>query len=119
MTDFLELFSKQPTREELAAAFDDIEADLTYIDDTEKVIYFSPFRIFNRYPEILDQSVYDCHKPESVPGIKEMLDAFKAGTSHKVSHQAHANGRDVQVCYQAMRDRNGVYLGCLEAVTYR
>ena len=118
---FLDLFKNQPTREQLAAAFDDLEADITYIDDREIVVYFSPFRIFNRPVSILGQSMFDCHSPASFAAINEMLDAFKAGTRDKMSHSdvSAKNGRTVQVCYQAMRNPEVVYLGCLEAVTYR
>lgn len=118
---FLDLFKQQPTREQLAVAFDNLEADVTYIDDTATVIYFSPFRIFSRPASILGQSVFDCHAPSSYKPIEEMLAAFKAGTKDKVSHPdvSSKNGRKVQVCYQAMRTPEGEYLGCLEAVTYR
>lgn len=118
---YLDLFKTQPTREQLAAAFDHLEADVTYIDDKEIVVYFSPFRIFNRPESILGQSMFDCHSPQSFGPINEMLDAFKAGTKDKMSHSdvSAKNGRKVQVCYQAMRSPEGTYLGCLEAVTYR
>lgn len=121
MTDFVELFSKQPTREELAAAFDDIEADITYIDDKETVIYFSPFRIFSRPESILGRNMFECHDPKVHASVNEMLDAFKAGESDKVSHETHdrRHHRKLRVCYQAMRTREGVYLGCLESVTFR
>lgn len=118
---YLDLFKTQPTREKLAAAFDHVEADITYIDDNEIVVYFSPFRIFNRPESILGQSMYDCHSARSHAAIKEMLDEFKSGKKDKSSHSdVNAdNGRTVQVCYQAMRNPEGKYLGCLEAVTYR
>lgn len=120
-TNYLELFKTQPTRDQLAAAFDHLEADVTYIDDHEIVVYFSPFRIFNRPASILGESMFNCHSPRSFGAINEMLDAFKAGTKDKVSHSDvdAKNGRKVQVCYQAMRNPEGTYLGCLEAVTYR
>lgn len=118
---FLDLFKQQPTREQLAAAFDNIEADITYIDDNEIAVYFSPFRIFDRPSYVLGKSIYGCHRPETRPMVTAMLDEFKAGTKDKVSHSKvnTKDGRTVQICYQAMRDPQGKYLGCLEAVTYR
>ena len=120
-SQFIDLFKTQPKREQLAEVFDGFEADITYIDDKEIVVYFSPFRIFNRPASILGQSMFDCHSPKSYAAINEMLDAFKSGAKDKVSHSDvhEKSGRTVQVCYQAMRDEQGVYLGCLEAVTYR
>ena len=120
-SQFIELFKSQPSREQLAEVFDSFEADITYIDDNEIVVYFSPFRIFKRPASILGKSMFGCHSPESFEAIHAMLDAFKSGEKDKVSHSdVHAgSGRTVQVCYQAMRDEQGTYLGCLEAVTYR
>lgn len=119
MTDFVSLFNSQPTYEALAAAFDNVEADVTYIDDKEIVIYFSPFRIFDRPAACLNALMFNCHSPATRPIIEEMLGAFRAGTKDKVSIEAEKHGRPIRVCYQAMRTRDGQYLGCLEAVTYR
>lgn len=120
MTNFVELFAQQPTREQLAAAFDDIEADVTYIDDNETVVYFSPFRIFARPESILGHNMYECHDPKIHANVKAMIDSFKAGESDKVTHETHnRKHKKIRVCYQAMRDRDGKYLGCLEAVTLR
>lgn len=119
MTDFVKLFSKQPTYEELAAAFDTTEADITYINDEEITIYFSPFRIFDRPESCLNVSMFGCHKSETRPIIEGMLSDFRSKAKDKVSYEATANGRPIRVCYQAMRTPDGDYLGCLEAVTYR
>lgn len=120
MNVYLDLFAQQPTREKLAAAFDDIEADVTYIDDSETVIYFSPFRIFDRPDHIIGRNAFECHPEQVHANVKAMLDSFKAGESDKVSLESHDKlRRTVRICYQAMRTPEGTYLGCLEAVTLR
>lgn len=119
MTDFVNLFSSQPTYEALAEAFDNVEADVTYIDDKEIVIYFSPFRIFDRPASCLNALMFNCHAPATRAIIEDMLGAFRDGTKDKVSYETKNLGRPIRVCYQAMRTRDGEYLGCLEAVTYR
>jgi len=117
--DFATLFAGQPTYEQLAAVFDGVEADLTYIDDQDVVIYFSPFRIFDRPATILGHSVYDCHPPQTHAEVTEMLDSFKAGTEFKVSRYTTKHGHYVHVCYMAIIGLDGVYRGCLESATYR
>lgn len=117
--NFSELFSKQPTREELAAAFDELEADITYIDDNLTVIYFSPFRIFERPQEILGRNALECHPEKVHKAILDMLESFKLGEKDTVSHDTSSHGRPVKVCYHAMRDADKNYLGCMEVVTYR
>ena len=120
MNTFTTLFTTQPSYEQLAEAFDTIEADITYIDDNDIVLYFNPFRIFDRPASCLNENVYDCH-PEKVHGaVTRMLDAFREGPSDTHSEETRApNGRLIRVCYHAIRDAKGAYLGCLEAVTYR
>lgn len=118
--DYGTLFASQPDREKLAAAFDTFEADITYIDSEETVIYFNPFRIFDRPAEILGRNAYECHPPHAAKEMKEMLDQFKSGEIHTRSYESHdKNGRKIRICYHSMRDRSGEYLGALEAVTYR
>jgi DUF438 domain-containing protein len=117
--DYATLFATQPTREQLAAIFDDAEADLTYIDDEDHAIYFSPFRIFDRPEQIIGRPVYRCHKTETVPQIKEMLAGFRDGTDFRVSRYTRKNGRYVHVCYMAISGPDGQYRGCLESATYR
>ena len=119
MVDYGSLFNAQPSYAVLAEAFDHVEADVTYIDDTETVIYFSPFRIFERPASCLNQPVYGCHAPATKAIIDEMLTAFRDGSKDKVSYETTNNDRLIRVCYQAARTPEGAYLGCLEAVSYR
>ena len=127
--NFTTLFDAQPTYEQLAAAFDAIEADITYIDDADIVRYYSPFRIFERPPSCLNANVYDCHPPRTHAEVRDMLDAFRAQAKDTVSQEItlpddHPGdqadvGRTVRICYHAIRDRAGTYLGCLEVATFR
>jgi len=120
MTDYTALFKTQPDYEKLAEAFDSIEADITYSDDKDIIRYFSPYRIFSRPASCLNADLYACH-PENVHAVvKDILDAFRDGSKDKVTYQNVSNdNRAVRVCYQAMRDPKGAYLGCLEVATYR
>jgi|GEM_PF-3226712 len=120
MIDFKTLFNTQPTHEELSSAFGSIEADITYTDDRDIVRYFSPYRIFERPASCLNEKLYDCHPEKVHPEVKEMLDGFRDGSKDTVSYENVSNrNRKVRVCYHAMRDKGGVFLGCLEVATYR
>jgi DUF438 domain-containing protein len=120
MIDYTTLFKTQPTAQQLAQAFDSIEADITYSDDRDTIIYFNPFRIFERPAECLNQNLYDCHPQQVHDEVSEMLDAFRDGSLATVSREAvSSQNRKVRVCYHAMHDANGAFIGCLEVVTYR
>ena len=117
--DYVALFDGRSSRAELAAVFDEVEADLTYIDDADRIVYFSPFRIFTRSEGLIGQSVYDCHTEKSLPSLHQMLDDFRSGTRVKVSYDSVVDGRAVHTCYIAMYGKDGSYRGCLESATYR
>lgn len=120
MTDFATLFDSPPTHARLADAFDSIEADITYIDTDDITRYFSPFRIFDRPSSCLNANIYECHPPHVHDAVAKMLDAFRAHTKDTVGHDSVSrDGRPVRICYHAIRNRAGDYLGCMEVVTYR
>jgi len=120
MVDYATLFDSQPSPADLRHAFDGVEADITYIDNTDTVRYFSPFRIFERPSSCLEQNVYDCHPDEVHDALSALLDGFRSGQRDTVTFDGVRKGaRTVKVCYHAMRDPDGVYLGCMEVATYR
>jgi len=120
MTDYSTLFDTAPDAARLAQAFDGLEADITFIDEADVVIYFSPFRIFERPSSCLNKSVYDCHPEEVYEAVEALLDGFRAGEKDTLTFESvKKDDRRVRVCYHAIRDRSGRYLGCMEVATYR
>lgn len=99
---------------ELLAAFSAIPADITVLDAEGVVRYFSDYRIFARPESCLDADVLKCHSPESRPGISRMLAEFRDGWRDDAVFVAHKDDRLVEVRYSALRDAEGVYLGCIE-----
>ncbi len=99
---------------EVAASFAALPADVTFVDADGIVRYYSTYRIFSRTPACLDLHVLDCHSESSRPGIARMLSEFASGWREEAVFLEKKNGRDVYVRYIAVRDADGVYLGCLE-----
>jgi uncharacterized protein len=105
--------------QQLVAIFSAIPADLTFIDAEGVVRYFSEYRIFDRPASCLDRDVMDCHKPETRPGISQMLAELRDGWRDEALFTSHSKeGRLVTERYVAVRDGDGGYLGCLEIVQW-
>ena len=101
--------------ETLEAIFDTLPFDLTFVDDTDTVIYYneSEARIFKRTPQVIGTKVQDCHSPKSVSAVNQVIIDLKAGRK-VVAYLTDRDGRKVSVRYFRVEDRNGKYLGVLE-----
>jgi uncharacterized protein len=99
---------------QLVAAFSAIPADITFVDAEGIVRYFSEYRIFSRPESCLDADVLECHSPQSRAGVAQMLAEFRDGWRDEAVFAAHKDERLVHVHYLALRDAEGVYLGCME-----
>jgi len=106
------------TPAELAVVFAGLRADITFVDAEGLVRYYSAYRIFSRTPACLDRDVLDCHTESSRPGIARMLSEFASGWRDEAVFVEKKDGRNVNVRYSAVRDADGVYLGCLETAQW-
>ena len=104
------------TLDELIAAFSALPFDLTFVDKDDTVRYFTPGkeRIFNRSRAILGRKVQYCHPPKSVHIVNQIVKDFKAGKQERARFWIDLHGRLVYICYYAVRDAQGGYLGTLE-----
>ncbi|MBM3129220.1 MAG: DUF438 domain-containing protein [Chloroflexi bacterium] len=102
--------------EELIAAFSTLPFDLTFVDKDDTVRYFTPGkeRIFDRSRAILGRKVQYCHPPKSVHIVNQIVKDFKAGKQDRARFWINLRGRLIYICYYAMRDAQGGYLGTLE-----
>jgi DUF438 domain-containing protein len=55
-----------------------------------------------------------CHPPKSVGVVNRILADFKAGAQDSARFWINLGGRLVYICYYAVRDSAGAYLGTLE-----
>jgi DUF438 domain-containing protein len=90
--------------------------DLTFVDKDDTVRYFSPGKehIFDRSRAILGRKVQYCHPPKSVHIVNQIVKDFKAGKQARARFWINMGGKLIYICYYAVRDTAGVYLGTLE-----
>jgi DUF438 domain-containing protein len=101
---------------ELTAFLDVLPVDITFVDAEDKVKYFSGSkeRVFVRATSVLGRSVQNCHPPQSLKKVEEILQSFRAGSRDQAEFWITMNGRFVHIRYFAVRDPSGAYLGTLE-----
>ncbi len=104
------------TLDELIAMFSTLPFDMTFVDRDDTVRYFTPGRerIFDRSRAILGRKVQYCHPPKSVHIVNQIVKDFKAGKEDRARFWINMGGRLIYICYYAMRDAKGNYLGTLE-----
>ncbi len=102
--------------EELVASLGTLPFDLTFVDKDDTVRYFTPGRerIFDRTRAILGRKVQYCHPPKSVHIVNQIVRDFKAGKQQRACFWINMDGRLIYICYYAVRDVAGGYLGTLE-----
>jgi len=108
----LETFST----ETIEAIFDTLPVDLTFIDDTDTVRYYSrgDQRIFKRSPAVIGKQVKDCHPQKSLHKVEQVVSDLKSGRRDVAEFWIDLQGRKIYIRYFAVRDKAGKYLGTLE-----
>lgn len=102
--------------QQLAAIFNTLPVDLTFVDADDRVAFFSEGRdrIFARSRAILGRKVQHCHPPKSVDVVNRILEDFRSGRQNVAEFWIQHHGRFVHIRYFAVRDAGGAYLGTLE-----
>ena len=103
------------TREELETMLDTVPFDMTFVDASEQVRYFSNSkeRIFPRTKAIIGRKVQNCHPQKSYAVVQRILDDFKSGKRDVAEFWLGAGEKLVHIRYFALR-RNGKFLGTVE-----
>ena len=93
-----------------------LPVDITYVDENDEVRFFSQTRerIFDRTPAIIGRTVQNCHPPQSVHRVQQILDDFRAGLRSVAEFWIQMGGKFVHIRYFALRDAAGKYHGTLE-----
>jgi len=96
--------------------FNHLPVDITFVDEQDTVRYFSTpkKRTFTRTNAVIGRTVQNCHPPESVWMVEEILDAFRKGEQDDASFWIPFKDQFVYIQYFAMRDKNGKYFGTIE-----
>jgi PAS domain S-box-containing protein len=102
--------------EMLEAIFDALPVDITFVDDTDTIRYYSKGddRIFKRSPAIIGKKVQQCHPQESLHKVNQVLTGLKAGEKKVAEFWIELKGRRIYIRYFPVRGKAGNYLGTLE-----
>jgi len=93
-----------------------LPVDITMIDENDRVCFFSnpKERFFPRSKAIIGRTVQNCHPPESVHVVDDLVKAFKSGDKDSESFWIQMKGRFILIQYFALRDEDNAYKGCIE-----
>ncbi len=93
-----------------------LPVDVTFVDEKDTVRYFSQTRerIFSRTPAIIGRKVENCHPPQSVGRVMQIVDDFRSGKRDSAEFWIQMGGRFILIRYFAMRDETGTFRGTLE-----
>ena len=102
--------------ETLEAIFDALPLDVTFVDETDTVRYYSrgDARIFRRTPAVIGRKVQDCHPKDSLDKVSQVVSDLKSGKRDFAEFWIDLKGRKIYIRYFAMRDKTGKYMGTLE-----
>jgi uncharacterized protein len=102
--------------EQIILIFNHLPVDITYVDEFGKVKFFSTpeKRIFRRTNSIIGREVKNCHPPESVHVVEQIVEAFRNGEKDKASFWIQMKGEFILIQYFAIRDEHGNYRGVVE-----
>lgn len=102
--------------EQLILMLDNLPVDVTFVDENDEVRYFSGMkhRIFPRSKAIIGRKVQNCHPPESVHLVNEIVDSFKKGSKSHAEFWIQMKGRFIHIRYFALRNDKEEYKGTIE-----
>ena len=106
----------------LDALLETLPIEFSVVDGDDKVLAWNRHetRIFKRPTGVIGRDVRQCHPQKSVRAVEQILEEMKAGERDRARFWIDLEGGDggvrkVLIEYYALRDRDGNYLGCLEA----
>jgi len=114
--DVINLGTGKLSVEQVRLIFNHLPVDITYVDENNKVCYFSapPKRIFPRTTAIIGRKVSNCHPPESVHVVEQIVESFRKGEKDHADFWIKMKGEFILIQYFAVRNELGNYKGVLE-----
>jgi len=104
------------TPEEIEAMFNTLPLDITFVDKTGAVKYFSQGkdRIFARPKTVIGRMVQNCHPPASVHVVEKVVDDLRSGRKDHEDFWIRMGDKYALIRYYAVRNAKGEYLGTME-----
>jgi PAS domain S-box-containing protein len=102
--------------ETLEAIFDALPVDITFIDETDTVRYYSRHddRIFRRTPAVIGKKVQNCHPQQSIDKVNRVVSDLKSGKRSVAEFWIELKGRKIYIRYFPVKDKKGNYIGIVE-----
>ena len=102
--------------EQVLLVFNHLPVDITVVDENDRVLFFNKpkERFFPRSPAIVGRSVNNCHPPESVHIVEEIVETFRKGERDTAIFWIELKGRFILIQYFALRNEEGAYKGVME-----
>jgi DUF438 domain-containing protein len=113
----VEDLSANLTPDVLAAMLNTLPVELSFVDENDRVRYFSHERLPKLFPRtrgVIGMPVQNCHPEKSVHLVTRILEDFKAGQRELAEFWIEMGGKHIYIRYFPVRDPDGRYLGCLE-----
>lgn len=112
----INLSTGRVTTKEMEEIFNHLPVDMTFVDADNTVKFFSSpkHRIFPRTKSIIGRNVQNCHPPESVHVVDQIVDAFRSGEKDDANFWIQMGPKFVLIRYFAVRDKDGLFMGTLE-----
>ena len=104
------------TPEEINALLNTLPLDITFVDKSGAVKYFSQGqeRIFPRPKTIIGRLVSNCHPPASVHVVEKVVEELMSGTKEHEDFWIRMGDKYVLIRYYAVRNEKGEFLGTME-----
>jgi DUF438 domain-containing protein len=101
---------------ELMWMLNTLPVEITFVDKDGTVKYFSANkeRIFVRTKSIIGRKVQNCHPPQSLEAVENIVNSFKSGKKDVADFWINLQGKLIYIRYFAVRDENRKYLGTVE-----
>jgi len=114
--DMVNLGTGNVSVEQIKLIFNHLPVDITFVDENNKVCFFStpPKRIFPRTTAIIGREVSNCHPPESVHVVEQIVESFRKGEKDHADFWIKMRGEFILIQYFAVRDEQKNFKGVIE-----
>jgi PAS domain S-box-containing protein len=105
----------------LEAVLETLPVEFSVVDEENKVLGWNKHesRIFKRPTSVIGMDVHGCHPKKSVHKVEQILSEMKEGKRDNarfwINLPLGEEKHKIMIQYFALRDKDGKYLGCLEA----
>ena len=102
--------------QQIILMMDSLPVDITFVDENDEVRFFSPskHRTFPRSKAIIGRKVQNCHPPESVHIVNEIIESFRNRTNSHADFWIKMKEKFIHIRYFALYNERGVYKGTIE-----